>query len=113
MSVIKIARVAILSLASVLSFGCAAGGSSGRGAETAPPAPAAHVRTVDPVATLISKIDPAQIGVTVTGSDHVYKLPGFEAYGTADVHLLEREYHSRPMGGVLLLELSLPRATAQ
>jgi hypothetical protein len=107
MSVIKIARLTLLPLACAFSFGCAVGGAP-RG-EPATPA----MRPVDPVADLITKIDPAQIGVTVTGSDHVYKLPGFEAYGTADVHLLEREYHSRPMGGVLLLELAPPRSTAQ
>jgi hypothetical protein len=48
----------------------------------------------------------APIGAAPAGSDHVYSLPGFSAYGTADIHTLEREYVTRPVGGVFLVELN-------
>ena len=48
----------------------------------------------------------APIGAAPAGSDHVYSLPGFTSYGTADVHTLEREYVTHPVGGVFLLELN-------
>ena len=48
----------------------------------------------------------APIGAAGAGSDHVYKLPGFSAYGTADVHTLEREYVTHPIGGVFLVEIN-------
>jgi len=48
----------------------------------------------------------APIGAAPAGSDHVYSLPGFTSYGTADVHTLEREYVTHPIGGVFLLEVN-------
>lgn len=48
----------------------------------------------------------APIGAAPAGSDHIYSLPGFSTYGTADVHTLEREYVTHPIGGVFLLEVN-------
>lgn len=67
-------------------------------------------RALVPIDAALAELDTersgALIGVTGGGSDHVYDLPGFSTYGTADVHTLEREYITHPVGGVLLLEIN-------
>jgi hypothetical protein len=96
----------LLSAIASLALGCSRTGTvsveSGRPVRVAP----IEELVVGTVESLDVEKNGGKAGIAVGGSDHVYDLPRFDQDGRVEDQLLDHNYETRPVGGVVRMSFT-------